>query len=298
MFSSILVPLDASTLSGQIVPYAEFLARQCRGRLVLLHVTAPRRRAAREAADPSALAATLRERGVAVTSEVARGKPGPEIARVAGAVGADLIAMATHGRGEVGRVLRGSVAEDVLRSGQAPVLLVTPSCLRQWVEGRALRILVPLDGSEFAAQALGLAGELARCLPVELRLIWVVQKRWEIDALGFGRTVPVSPRDLDDARAYLESVAAPLRAAGQDVLVFAEEGDPETWIMRLADDEAIDLVMMATHGRGSLASLVVESVAAVATGGRVQVALGSVATSVVQHAPVPVLLIRPSSPPT
>ena len=45
--------------------------------------------------------------------------------------GANLIAMATHGRGAVGQLVQGSVAAEVLRSGVAPVLLVRPQSLER-----------------------------------------------------------------------------------------------------------------------------------------------------------------------
>jgi nucleotide-binding universal stress UspA family protein len=59
-----------------------------------------------------------------VRTEVRRGEPVEEIVRGAREVGADLIAMTTHGRSGFGRLLFGSVAEAVLREAELPVFLM------------------------------------------------------------------------------------------------------------------------------------------------------------------------------
>jgi nucleotide-binding universal stress UspA family protein len=69
-------------------------------------------------------AAALAARGVRVRTEVRRGDPVLEIAAAASEAGADLIAMTTHGRSGLGRVLFGSVAEAVLRQVEVPVFLM------------------------------------------------------------------------------------------------------------------------------------------------------------------------------
>jgi nucleotide-binding universal stress UspA family protein len=70
------------------------------------------------------IAAALRARGVSVTFEIRRGRPEEEILAAAREGRADLIAMATHGRTGLGRLLFGSVAEAVLRHATIPVLLM------------------------------------------------------------------------------------------------------------------------------------------------------------------------------
>jgi len=70
------------------------------------------------------VAAPLRGRGLRVeTRVVAEEQPALGILREAEAVGADLIAMETHGRHGLSRLLRGSVADKVVRGGVVPVLL-------------------------------------------------------------------------------------------------------------------------------------------------------------------------------
>jgi nucleotide-binding universal stress UspA family protein len=81
-----------------------------------------RRRDAEEYLAP--IAAALRARGVEAAWEVRRGRPDDEILAAADETGADMVAMATHGRTGFGRLLFGSVAEAVLRRSKVPVFLL------------------------------------------------------------------------------------------------------------------------------------------------------------------------------
>ena len=70
------------------------------------------------------LAARLRGQGVAATCQVRRGRPAEQILAAARESQVDLIAMATHGRTGLGRLLFGSVAEEVLRHAPVPVFMI------------------------------------------------------------------------------------------------------------------------------------------------------------------------------
>jgi len=70
--------------------------------------------------------AMLRDRGIAVRSEVLLGQPAEEIIDYAKDQGADLIVMCTHGRSGLGRWVFGSVTEKVLRGAKTPVLVIRP----------------------------------------------------------------------------------------------------------------------------------------------------------------------------
>lgn len=70
------------------------------------------------------LAVRLRDHGVAATCQVRRGRPAEEILAAARESRVDLIAMATHGRTGLGRLLFGSVAEEVLRHAPVPVFMI------------------------------------------------------------------------------------------------------------------------------------------------------------------------------
>jgi nucleotide-binding universal stress UspA family protein len=101
-------------------------------RHMVLEDVASRRRDAEEYLAP--LAAALRAQGIDVSWQVRRGRPADEILAAAAESHVDLIAMATHGRTGLGRLLFGSVAEAVLRRAPVPVFMIRqPDALAETV---------------------------------------------------------------------------------------------------------------------------------------------------------------------
>jgi len=266
MVSTILIPLDGSDLAWHALTFATFLARSTQARLVLLHAYQPK--TPDPEADPELdlirehadLASGLRERGVHATTWLSYDEPGPAIVKTAADLQADLIIMSTHGRGGVGQMIYGSVAEYVARHSAVPAILVTAKSRSRWPDEQALRLLVPLDGSAHAEKALGPAGDLMRALHADLLLLRVLEPAID-PSVPWQLNRGVEQRDRDEARRYLEEVAGPLRSDGQRVEVRVETGPPADAITRVADELASSLVVMATHGRGALSRLLVESVA-------------------------------------
>src|SRR5204863_2713891 len=159
------------------------------------------------------------------------------------------------------RCVYGSVADQILRRADVPLLLIPAACETAWPIDRALRILVPLDGSKFAREALDPANELADLLDGDLLLLQVAE-----------------PPDYGlHSEAYLKDVADRLRDMGKAVEVHTVLGHPTSMVASVARDQDVDLIVMSTHGRGGLARLV----------------LGSVAGGTLQRASVPLLLVRP-----
>ncbi len=141
MYKRVLVPLDGSPLAEGVLPFLMDIAGPLDMAIVLLRVLEPvppmavegtkhvvvddlvaRRRDAQEYLAP--IAASLRTRGVTADSEVRVGRPEEAILAATRDAGADLIAMSTHGRSGIGRLLFGSVAEQVLRHAEVPVFLM------------------------------------------------------------------------------------------------------------------------------------------------------------------------------
>ncbi|HEY8686019.1 MAG TPA: universal stress protein [Chloroflexota bacterium] len=142
-FKRIVVPLDGSTLAEQILPRVLTLAKLEEAEITLLNVLLPHSYSQKEIPDSNLpwwdedislaqtylfrIAGKLRRNGVAVTTDIVIGE------NVASAIGdfasrekADLIAIATHGRGGLARVLRGSVADAVMHSSRLSMLVFKP----------------------------------------------------------------------------------------------------------------------------------------------------------------------------
>jgi nucleotide-binding universal stress UspA family protein len=137
----VLVALDGSPSAEAVLRFLLEIAGPLDMTVVLLRVLEPvpprvieasrhvvvddlegRRRDADEYLAP--IAASLRAKGVDVSSQVRRGQPADEILAAAREGQADMIAMATHGRTGLGRLLFGSVAESVLRQSPVPVFMI------------------------------------------------------------------------------------------------------------------------------------------------------------------------------
>ena len=141
MYKRALVPLDGSPVAEAIIPFILEIAGPLDMAVRLLRVVEPIRTVVMDGASPAVLddpvarerdaeeylapiAAALRSRGVEVAWEVRRGAAPTAILAAAKSSGADLIAMSTHGRSGLGRLLFGSVAEQVLRQADVPVFLM------------------------------------------------------------------------------------------------------------------------------------------------------------------------------
>lgn len=141
MYKRVVIPLDGSPLAEGILPFIMQIAGPLDMEVVLVRAMAPippeviegsrqvtvedvpaRLGEARKYLTP--LADELKAKGVRVRVEARHGDPVSEIVGAARDNDADLIAMTTHGRSGLGRVLFGSVAEAVLHRAEIPVFLM------------------------------------------------------------------------------------------------------------------------------------------------------------------------------
>jgi nucleotide-binding universal stress UspA family protein len=154
MYKRALIPLDGSPVAETILPFILDIAGPLDIEVVLLrvlpgvppvviegsHTIAIQDEVAQrvDAEEYLALLAVdLRNKGVRVDTYVRPGLPAAEIIEAAREVGADLIAMTTHGRSGLRRLMFGSVAEAVLRHSSIPVFLLRAT--EGEVAGRAAR---------------------------------------------------------------------------------------------------------------------------------------------------------------
>jgi nucleotide-binding universal stress UspA family protein len=293
----ILVPLDGSPLAEQALPYAQALLA-AGAELTLLNVVEEpeaihgmsgrllvpiedvRRMLERQAHEYLQKAeATLRGDQPQARLEVTRGNPAVEILRVAAEQGIELIAMTTHGRGALGRWVFGSVADRVARSSPVPVLLVRPS--EDEPQSVAIRrLVVPLDGSALAEEALPTAQALATRLGVPIHLITVIDVM-RIIPVEVAPVVAFNAAVYEDTLSQLDAGAAALLAEISERLEHEglhtsseiAHGSPFMTIAEAVHDG--DLIVMTSHGRSGVQRWL----------------LGSVAEKLVREAPVPVVLV-------
>ncbi len=293
MYDRIIVPIDEGVTG--VLDQARPLARELGCELTLLHVhhlqEAPteleglpqyRYQGVVESWDDRDLEAEAHEVAwlAALAEEVAAGEP--ELTVSSRVVHAPLARTLRVGDESV---LILAPAEDVhidglnrtvlelLRGGGLPILVFRPEMgllpLR--------RLLITLDGSSFSEEILAPALELARATDARISLLEVVTRSG-----GLRRLLRSGERSAEAAERFLREVRSrvPEALGGVDVRV-VEQGNPAAGIVKETRREDIDLVAMATHGRGGLRRLV----------------LGSVAESVIRVAQVPVLLYRPVGAP-
>jgi nucleotide-binding universal stress UspA family protein len=300
----VLTPVDGSTRALRAVPWAEKLAGPD-GTVVLLRVVPAQpdyadtlfslvgaedtvqnilntwTRTAK--ADMDEAAELLSGSDVAVEQLVAEGEPDEAIVAAAARRGVQMIAMASHGRGAVGRAIFGSVADRVARTAPVPVLILrTPD---EDVDPSVVvsRIVVPLDGSEIAARALPVASEVAKQLAVPVHVIRAVDAASVLPmAPGVFGAAPAVDAEVADqiwqeaeaeARSTVTTAVSRLEAEGVDASGAIVDGSPF-----FAISEGIehgDLLILTSHGRGGVRRWL----------------LGSVAEKLVREADAPVMLV-------
>jgi nucleotide-binding universal stress UspA family protein len=280
---TILHPTDFSEHSAQALRLACVLARDHRAKLILLHVAEPAVIASSGVLMPAppapfeynraglearlaALAST--EPDVRIECRVVFGGPGEEIVAAA-QDGCDLIVMGTHGRRGLGRLVLGSVAEQVMRRSPCPVLAVKVGDTSD--RGlRIRRILHPTDFSDQSALALHLASWLAREYEAPLTVVHVLPP-----ATVFDETLVERPENIDRTAANQLAAIQPT-VPGVTFETLLEEGDAAEKIASSARAMAADLIVMGTHGRKGLDRLL----------------MGSVAEAVLRAAPCAVLTVK------
>jgi nucleotide-binding universal stress UspA family protein len=155
-------------------------------------------------------------------------------------------------------------------------------------------IVVPLDGSALAEQALPYARAMAKVLGAPIKLLRVIpdleRESLLVDSLStlYVGEITTSYRDRDQqvlqilqdqAEGYLASQAEPIRMAGIEIELIARVGPPAEIIVEVAAAAEQALIVMATHGYSGIQRW----------------ALGSVADKVVHATEVPVMLVRQSA---
>lgn len=141
------------------------------------------------------------------------------------------------------------------------------------------RILVPLDGSSRAEQALPVAARIARATGASIVLLQVIPLPNEFVAYVTLEPIPMpltTNTALHKVGTYLQQVAESKSLSGISMTYQVMVGSAAATILSIVDEQAIDLIVLCSHGYSGIRRW----------------ALGSVAEKVTHHSPVPVLLLR------
>jgi nucleotide-binding universal stress UspA family protein len=183
---------------------------------------------------------------------------------------ADLIVMGTQGRHGLKRTLLGSVAESTLRTADLPVLLVRHDPTVEKIPSMVAtimyrKILVAVDGSESSKAAIAEALRMAEFARAHVHAVYVVHP-WGLSYPGYYEPEALAKVLREDGRAALDEARKAM--AGHDVSRNVEidetQGAQDTIaqsLLRCAQRQGADLVMMGTHGKHGLRRVVLGSVA-------------------------------------
>jgi nucleotide-binding universal stress UspA family protein len=286
-FKNILFATDFSEVSQHALLHALAMAKRYDSKLTVVHVAPP------EAQSPIPMESVPLEmdwQKEKAAESLARledfeplhmyphetllkqGNPWLEMSGIIADKGVDLIVLGTHGRGMMGTLLLGSVAEQVLRHADCPVLTIGPDVVASLVDHELLsHILFATDFSDGSMLALPYALSLAEENDAELTLLHVMEVVQPMP-------VEYSNEVLADYRQRLWDLVPTDATMWCKPQVAVEIGEAAASIVRTARDQQADLIVMGVHPGGAAASHLP----------------WTVVHSVVRHARCPVLSTRGS----
>lgn len=301
---NLLVPIDFSVRSIDLLESARSLARQFGADLHLVHVYEPDYPLSSVMGMPLTLPPIEVAQGVRRhLNDVAKksgmdlwpghvhaieGRPFEQICRLARAKAIDLIVVSTRGNTGLKHLLLGSTAERIVRYSPCPVLVMPPPAKNRKPAGHSpdfATILVPIDFSECSLKALEYAKTLARQFGSKLILLNSVAFQYYITSNEYARyDLPLlMQREEKAARRQMRDLIEKTDWKGLDVKPSLQIGHAGQQICARALEHHADVIVTSTHG----------------TTGFKHILVGSTAEYVVRHASCPVLVVpsheRPQS---
>ena len=296
MYHQILVSLDGSAFAEAALPLALEISRRTGAKVHLVTVLEPVTSFAYEGWEgaavewsneylENALARIGDSAGGEVSSAVLSGHTVEMLQGEAEQKEADLVVMASHGRGALSRMWLGSVADGFVRQTHVPVILVRPdedALAPESFEHTFGTLLIPLDGSELSEDALEHATEFGELFDSAYHLTRIVSYPVDIASPYLPHTAQLNQQIMEDAKKgaaeYVEAHAENMRRRGLRVTTsVAVHAQPGHGILEEAEAVGADMVAMATHGRKGLSRAI----------------LGSAADKVLRGIHHPLLLHRP-----
>lgn len=277
MLKNILVPLDGSNLSEAALAPAALLAETLHAPVTLLHIIeqdAPREvHDDRHLTNPAEAEAYLKEiAGRKFKTRVKTHVHTAPVADVARSIvehaqaefNPDLIITCTHGRGGVHDLLFGSIAQQVVANGSTPLLLIKPASPRFKLD----RVLVPLDPDSAHDDSFPFAQFIAKSFGARLILLSVIPTFSTLagEQAAAGNLMPGTTQALldiqeENAGEHLREHIASLKKDGVKSTALVARGDPAATILRVADEEQADLIILSTHRKAGMNAFWSRSVA-------------------------------------
>jgi len=255
MYDRILVPVDGSPFSEEVLPHALGIVRATGVALSLLQVVDREDEQAEAARYVGALASEMGADGRVL---VARGDPAETILAEARRVPGTLIAMTSHGHSGLMEAMMGSVAMRIVRTGGDPVILYRPRGVA--VEGRrqAVKVncvLLPLDGTQVSEAMASQAAGMAQWLGADLNLVQAITPE--------ARPAADIPAGDVMESSYVRTRADDYRTRyGVRTSWEVLHGDPADAIARYLDGRRDVLLAMATRARRPFEAAILGSVTA------------------------------------
>jgi nucleotide-binding universal stress UspA family protein len=274
-YGSVLVPTDGSAEAAAAARHAVVLAEMFDSEIHVLGVADERpesrvravlgagddrreelERAATETV--SSVAEIVRDASIPCRTAVEYGVPHEEIRTYVDRNGISLVAMGTHGRSGLDRLLLGSVTERTVRTSDVPVLTVR----QDPADGAAPdRVLIPTDGSDPAAVAVDHGIAIADRCDATVHALSVVDIGALASAYEVGPAVPDMIEEMQaECERAVDEIAERCDARGVDAVTAIRQGIPVQEIHDYTDEIDASLVAMGTHGRTGLERHLVGSV--------------------------------------
>ncbi len=184
--------------------------------------------------------------GINLESIICEGDPPDTLVGIASAKKADLIALGTHGRNSIKKLIMGSVTSGVISKAACDVLVVKKAD-REW-SGRYSSILLPFDGSGPSIKALEQACRISVMDGSAVSVLYVVPRYEEM--IEFFRSSAIQDSLMKEAQKITASAVKLASEKGVKIKVLIEDGDVSSKISQTAVREKNDLIVMGSHGWG------------------------------------------------